>query len=131
MGKNFLFCKCGKGFRTHIAESKHRHNFPLLCNQLKPKTKKEKTNSVYRQREVSVMTDEKIYYAEKVLNTWQQIKSCRAMALVRLKKGDLKGYKYWKANARAALIMLRFFARSFDTKYGLNYTRTVSYLSAK
>ena len=77
------------------------------------------------------MTYERIYYAEKALNSWQQIKNCRAMALVRLKNGDLDGHKYWKANARAALVMLRFFAWSFDTKYGLNYTRTVRYLSVK
>lgn len=26
-------CICGKGFRSMIAEAKHRHNFPALCNK--------------------------------------------------------------------------------------------------
>ncbi len=30
---NHLFCNlCGKTFRTAIAEAKHRHNAPILCN---------------------------------------------------------------------------------------------------
>lgn len=30
---NHLFCNlCGKTFRTAIAEAKHRHNAPVLCN---------------------------------------------------------------------------------------------------
>ncbi len=30
-------CICGKTFRSYAAEAFHRHNFPVLCRQQKPK----------------------------------------------------------------------------------------------
>ena len=30
-------CICGKAFRSYAAEAFHRHTFPALCKQAKPK----------------------------------------------------------------------------------------------
>lgn len=36
-------CSCGYMARSAISEARHRHNFPLLCRQSKPKKIKKDT----------------------------------------------------------------------------------------
>lgn len=37
-------CVCGKTFRTPVSEARHRHNFPLLCKQVKVKPAKKEAS---------------------------------------------------------------------------------------